>query len=88
MTISLFGLSWHEVIHVVGCFLSVDVMNYYSTNRQVPMVSLRQAVVDGLAGDRGLYMPERIPALPSTFYDQLDQLTFSEIAFLVAEAFF
>ena len=39
-------------------------MKYYSTNRQSPEVSLHEAVVKGLAADRGLYMPENIKHLP------------------------
>ncbi|HPB35246.1 MAG TPA: hypothetical protein PLX61_02115, partial [Bacteroidales bacterium] len=42
-------------------------MNYYSTNKQAPPVSLQEAVVRGLAPDRGLYMPERINTLPASF---------------------
>ena len=32
-------------------------MKYYSTNKQAPLASLEEAVVKGLAGDKGLYMP-------------------------------
>ena len=39
-------------------------MMYYSTNGRAPRADLRKAVVKGLAEDRGLYMPERIPQLP------------------------
>ena len=42
-------------------------MQYYSTNQQAPMATLEKAVVKGLAEDRGLYMPERIKALPQSF---------------------
>ncbi|MBO5846467.1 MAG: hypothetical protein J6Q71_02995, partial [Bacteroidales bacterium] len=34
-------------------------MKYYSTNKNAPLASLQEAVVKGLAPDRGLYMPER-----------------------------
>jgi len=63
-------------------------MNYYSTNKLAPLASLQVAVVDGLASDRGLYMPERIPALPAAFFDHIENLSFQEIAFQVADAFF
>ncbi|MFH0983068.1 MAG: threonine synthase [Planctomycetota bacterium] len=36
-------------------------IRYYSTNREVPPVDLRQALLQGQAGDRGLFMPERFP---------------------------
>jgi threonine synthase len=63
-------------------------MKYYSTNKSVTPVSLQVAVVDGLARDRGLYMPEKIKALPASFYDEIDTLSFQEISYRVADAFF
>lgn len=63
-------------------------MKYYSTNKQTPLASLCEAVVRGLAPDRGLYMPERINPLPQEFFDGIENMTFQEIAFRVAEAFF
>ena len=39
-------------------------MKYYSTNKKAPMATLHEAVVKGLAGDRGLYMPEGIRQVP------------------------
>ena len=63
-------------------------MKYYSTNRQAPMASLAEAVVRGLATDKGLYMPERIVPLPQEFFDGIAQMSFQEIAYEVAHAFF
>ncbi len=63
-------------------------MKYYSTNRQAPTATLHEAVVKGLASDRGLYMPERIKQLPKDFFDKIDQMSFQEIAYTVADAFF
>ncbi len=63
-------------------------MKYYSTNKQAPMATLQEAVVKGLAPDRGLYMPERIKKLPQEFFDNIDKLSFQEIAHTVADAFF
>ena len=63
-------------------------MKYYSTNHQAPLATLREAVVKGLAGDRGLYMPETIKTLPKEFFDNIDSLSFQEIACTVADAFF
>ena len=63
-------------------------MKYYSTNKQAPLASLSEAVVRGLATDRGLYMPERIKPLPQEFFDGIEEMSFQEIAFRVAEAFF
>lgn len=63
-------------------------MKYYSTNRQAPNATLHEAVVKGLASDRGLYMPEKIKAMPSDFFDTIETMTFQEIAYKVADAFF
>lgn len=63
-------------------------MKYYSTNKQAPDASLEEAVVKGLASDKGLYMPYVIKALPQSFYDEIEQLSFQEIAYCVADAFF
>ena len=63
-------------------------MKYYSTNRQERNVSLEEAVVKGLAADKGLYMPETIKSLPASFYDHIEELSFQEIACRVADAFF
>ena len=63
-------------------------MRYYSTNKKAPMATLHEAVVKGLASDRGLYMPERIKPLPSSFFDNIDNLSFQDIACTVADAFF
>ena len=63
-------------------------MRYYSTNGKTEMVDLREAVVKGLAADNGLFMPERIATLPTTFYGQIDKFSFQDIAFAVAQAFF
>ncbi len=63
-------------------------MKYYSTNNKSLTVSLSEAVIKGLAPDRGLYMPERINSLSKDFFDGIDKLTFKEIAFEVASKFF
>ncbi len=63
-------------------------MNFYSTNGQAPIATLEKAVVKGLAEDKGLYMPERIKVLPQEFFDNIENLSFQEIAYTVADAFF
>lgn len=63
-------------------------MIYYSTNKKAPKASLQEAVVRGLAPDRGLYMPERIVQLPEKFFTELGNLGLVEIAQNVATAFF
>lgn len=63
-------------------------MNYYSTNKQAPDATLEEAVVKGLAADKGLYMPYEIKSLPASFYEAIETLSFQEIAYRVADAFF
>ena len=63
-------------------------MKYYSTNNKSAEVSLREAVVKGLAPDRGLYMPQRIERLDNQFYETIDQLSLQEIARVVSSSFF
>lgn len=63
-------------------------MKYYSTNGKAPLATLEKAVVKGLAEDKGLYMPERIKPLPKEFFDKIDKMSFQEIAYTVADAFF
>ena len=63
-------------------------MIYYSTNNSAPCVSLEEAVIKGLAPDKGLYMPEKIKPLPQSFFDNIDKMSLQEISFEVAKAFF
>ena len=63
-------------------------MKYYSTNKRIKDVSLQDAVVKGLADDKGLFMPNVIKRLPSSFFDNIENLSFQEIAYTVADAFF
>lgn len=63
-------------------------MKYYSTNKNTPDVTLKEAVVKGLAADNGLFMPERIEKFPSTFFEIIHELSFQEIAYEVALKFF
>ena len=63
-------------------------MKYYSTNGKAPVADLRKAVVKGLAEDKGLYMPETIKTLPTEFYNDITSMSFQDIAYNVASAFF
>lgn len=63
-------------------------MNYYSTNHKTPDVTLELAVTQGLAADRGLFMPERIDRLPESFFREIGSMSFQEISFEVAKKFF
>lgn len=63
-------------------------MKYYSTNKNTVPVHLKEAVIKGLAGDKGLFMPERIESFDPGFFDQIHKLSFQEIAYEVAKKFF
>lgn len=62
-------------------------MRYYSTNNTGHFVTLQEAVIQGLAPDNGLYMPEQIPAFSQDFFDSLSKKSFQEIALEVAKVF-
>lgn len=63
-------------------------MQYYSTNKAAAKASLEEAVIKGLASDKGLFMPETIKKLPQSFFDKIENLSLQQIAFEVAQAFF
>lgn len=63
-------------------------MMYYSTNKNADRATLQEAVVKGLASDRGLFMPDVIKQLPEDFFENMKDLSFQEIAYVVADAFF
>ncbi len=62
-------------------------MKYYSTHNRALTASLKDAVLQGLAPDNGLYMPERIPVLPPEFFERIHEMDFQPIALSVARAF-
>lgn len=67
--------------------LSLSNMNYYSLNKKAPNATFKEAVIKGLAPDKGLYFPESITPLPQSFFDNIHQLSNHEIAFEVIKQF-
>ncbi|MGN0214433.1 MAG: threonine synthase [Muribaculaceae bacterium] len=63
-------------------------MKYYSTNGKTPKVSLSEAVVKGLAADRGLFMPEQIGRMPKAFFNNISSMSLQEMSFAVAYMLF
>lgn len=59
-------------------------MKLYSTNNRETTVELKQAVLQSLAPDKGLYMPVHIPTLPLDFIQNLDKLSFQELSFVLS----
>lgn len=62
-------------------------MRFYSTNHKSDSVPFREAVLSGLAPDGGLWMPERLPRMPETFFQRLPDLSMQEVAFEVSRLF-
>ena len=62
-------------------------MNYYSLNQKAPNTSFKAAVIKGLAPDKGLYFPETITPLPQSFFDKIDELSYTDIAFEAIKQF-
>lgn len=60
-------------------------MKFYSTKHQVEPVELKQAVLESLPADNGLYMPEEITPLPKDFFEQAQTMSFGEMAFEFAK---
>lgn len=63
-------------------------MKYYSTNNLAPKVSLKEAVLSGYAPDMGLYIPERLPVIPSAFIRNMAGMSLQEISYAVANTLF
>ena len=62
-------------------------MNYYSLNHKAPNTSFKDAVIKGLAPDKGLYFPESITPLSKEFFSNIDNLSYPEIAFEAIKQF-
>ena len=63
-------------------------MKYHSTNNPNHQVDLKEAILRSLPPDNGLYMPDRLPVLGENFWQGFRDLSFQEIGFAVADAFF
>ncbi|WAC18321.1 threonine synthase [Luteolibacter sp. SL250] len=63
-------------------------MLYHSTNNPAHRVDLKEAVLRSLPPDNGLYMPDKLPVLGGDFWKIWRYLSFQEIGYAVAEAFF
>lgn len=63
-------------------------MRYYSINSPEKFVGLKEAVLRGLAADKGLYMPESIPVLPSSYFEKIDRMPLAQMGFEALSPFF
>ena len=62
-------------------------MKYYSLNHNSKPCTFTDAVKKGLAPDRGLYFPEKIPILPKKFFNEIQDYSIPEMAFKVIKPF-
>ncbi|WKL48343.1 threonine synthase [Flavobacterium pectinovorum] len=62
-------------------------MKYYSLNHNAPEVSFKEAVIQGLASDKGLYFPQNITPLNPAFFNVIENLTHHNIAYDVIQQF-
>ncbi|WP_397445150.1 threonine synthase [Polaribacter sp. R77954] len=62
-------------------------MNYYSLHHKSPKTTFKNAVVEGLAKDRGIYFPENITPLPKDFINNISEYSNHEIAFEAIKQF-
>jgi len=62
-------------------------LNYYSTNKQSPLVDFKEAAIKGQAPDKGLYFPEQIPQVDKALIDDIENLSNEEIAFRVIKPY-
>lgn len=62
-------------------------MNYYSLHHKSPNTSFKNAVVQGLAKDRGIYFPENITPLSKEFIDNIENYSNHEIAYEAIKQF-
>jgi threonine synthase len=62
-------------------------MNYYSLHHKSPNTTFKNAVVQGLAKDRGIYFPENITPLSKDFIENISDYTNHEIAYEVIKQF-
>ena len=62
-------------------------MHYYSLSNPNETTNFAQAVVNGIAPDRGLYFPSEIPRLPASFFDKIEEMDIHEMALTAIHAF-
>src|SRR5690554_5115440 len=62
-------------------------MKYYSLNNPNHVSTFEDAVIRGLAPDKGLYFPSHIPKLPPALFEGLKDKTKQEIAYEAIKEF-
>jgi len=62
-------------------------MKYKSLNYNSKSTLFHDAVIRGLAPDRGLYFPEKIPQLPQSFFTDIENMSIPEMAYKVIKPY-
>ena len=62
-------------------------MQYYSLHDKANKEGFEQDPVEGLAPDGGLYFPESITPLPRSFFEQIEQYSYPEMAWHAIQQF-
>ena len=62
-------------------------MEYFSIDTPSLKASFKEAVIKGIAPDKGLYYPDYIPGLDPRFFDQIESLSPVEIGLEVMGPF-
>ena len=62
-------------------------MRYYSLNHNSKDTSFKNAVIRGLAPDRGLYFPNQIPILSKKFFEDIEHISVPEMAFQIIKPY-
>lgn len=62
-------------------------MKYYSLNNPQRIASFKEAAIQGIAEDKGLFFPIEIPRLEKAFFDNMQHLNKEEIAYQVISPF-
>ena len=62
-------------------------MKYHSLNKKAPDTTFREAIIRGIAPDKGLYFPEEITPLPDSFFKNIDSLSYEAIAYEAIKQF-
>ncbi len=62
-------------------------MRYVSTNG-ISQVGLNEAVSKCFAPDGSIYIPEQLPVIPRAYFNNIDEMSLTEIAYVVANTLF
>ena len=62
-------------------------MKFYSLKNPINKSDFKNAVIKGIADDKGLYFPEEIKKLPNNFWKTIENYTNEEIAFTLIRPF-